>query len=128
MLIDDLDNDDILEKGFLMPRFADGIRIIWYGDDELLYRFILLIFYLLGCFQVRFYQCEASLANFWIHREKRRFVSFHSIDWNPISILADFILQIMNCFYAKALIEIKASPRITIDVKDNRAYIIHIKK
>lgn len=127
MLIDDLDKD-VLEKGFLMPRFADGIRVIWYGDDDLLYSFILLVFYLLGCFQVRFYQCEIRSADFWIHREKRRFVSFHPIVWNPISILADFILQIMNCFYAKGLIEIKVSPRITIDVKDNRAYIIHVRK
>jgi hypothetical protein len=60
--------------------------------------------------------------------ETKRFVSFHSIDWNPISILADIILQIMNFFYSKELIGIKVSPKITIDVKDNRAYIIHINK
>lgn len=127
MLIDDLE-DIVIEEGFLMPRFADGIRIIWYGDDELLYRFILLVFYLLGCFQVGFYQYEIRSANFWMVCETRRFVSFHSIDWNPISILAYFILKIMNRFYAKALIGIKVSPKIIIDVKDNRAYIIHIKK
>ena len=127
MLIDVLDKD-VLEKGFVMPRFTDGIRVIWYGEIETFYRFVLFVFYLLGCFQVRFYQYEARLTNFWILREKRRFVSFHSIVWNPISILADFILEIMNCFYAKGLIEIKVSSKITIDVKDNRAYIIHIKK
>ncbi len=122
MLIDDLDKN-ILEKGFVMPRFTDGIRVIWYGEIETFYRFVLFVFYLLGCFQVRFYQYEVRMG--W---ETRRFVSFHSIDWNPISILADFILEIMNCFYAKGLIEIKVSSKITIDVKDNRAYIIHIKK
>ena len=128
MLIDDLDKD-ILEKGFVIPRFTDGIRVIWYGETETFYRFVLFVFYLLGCFQVRFYQYDEVRPNyFWMHWETIRFVSFHSIDWNPISILADFILQIMNCFYAKVLIEIKVSPRITIDVKDNKAYIIHIKK
>ena len=126
MLIDDLDKD-ILEKGFVIPRFTDGIRVIWYGETETFYRFVLFVFYLLGCFQIRFYQYEAR-SNFWIGRLTRRFVSFHSIDWNPISILADFILQIMNLFYTKVMTEIKVSPRITIDVKDNRAYIIHIKK
>lgn len=123
MLINDLD-EDMLEKGFLMPRFTDGIRVIWYGEIETFYRFVLFVFYLLGCFQVRFYQYEVFLLGY----ETRRFVSFHSIDWNPISILADFIFQIMNYFYVKELIEIKVSPRITIDVKNNRAYIIHIKK
>ena len=53
--------------------------------------------------------------------------SFHSIVWNPISILSDIVLDIMNLFYAKIMTEIKVSPRITIDVKDNRAYIIHIR-
>jgi len=127
MLIDDLDKK-ILEKGFLMPRFADGIRVIWYGETETFYRFVLLVFYLLGCFQVRFYQCEVRPADFWIHREKRRFVSFHPIVWNPISILSDIVLDIMSLFYAKIMAEIKVSPRITIDVKDNRAYIIHIRR
>lgn len=127
MLIDVLDKD-VLEKGFVMPRFTDGIRVIWYGETETFYRFVLFVFYLLGCFQVRFYQYEVRSTNFWMDWETRRFVSFHSIDWNPISILADFILQIMNCFYAKVLIEIKVSSKITIDVKGNRAYIIHIKK
>lgn len=127
MLIDDLDKD-ILEKGFVIPRFTDGIRVIWYGETETFYRFVLFVFYLLGCFQVRFYQYEVRSANFWVGRETRRFVSFHPIVWNPISILADFIFEIMNCFYAKGLIEIKVSSKITIDVKDNRAYIIHIKK
>ena len=127
MLIDDLDKD-ILEKGFVIPRFIDGIRVIWYGETETFYRFVLFVFYLLGCFQIRFYQYEVRLANFWIGRERRRFVSFHPIDWNPISILANFIFQIMNFFYPKELIGIKVSPKITIDVKNNRAYIIHIKK
>lgn len=127
MLIDVLDKD-VLEKGFVMPRFTDGIRVIWYGETETFYRFVLFVFYMLGCFQVRFYQYEVRYSNFLVGREARRFVSFHSIDWNPISILADFILQIMNCFYVKVLIEIKVSSKITIDVKDNRAYIIHIKK
>ena len=127
MLIDDLDKN-ILEEGFLMPKFFDGIRIIWYGEIETFYRFVLFVFYLLGCFQVRFYQCEVRPANFWIRREKRRFVSFQPIVWNPISILSDIVLDIMNLFYTKVMTEIKVSPRITIDVKDNRAYIIHIKK
>lgn len=122
MLIDDLDNN-ILEKGFVMPRFTDGIRVIWYGETETFYRFVLLVFYMLGCFQVRFYQYE----DFWVVRETRRFVSFHSIVWNPISILSDIVLDIMNLFYDKIMPEIKVSPRITIDVKDNRAYIIHIR-
>jgi len=126
MLIDDLDKN-ILEKGFVMPRFTDGIRVIWYGEIETFYRFVLFVFYLLGCFQVRFYQYEVRSIYSLVGRETRRFVSFHSIDWNPISILADFILQIMNFFYSKELIEIQVSPRITIDVKDNRAYIIHIR-
>ena len=126
MLIDDLDKD-MLEKGFLMPKFSDGIRIIWYGEIETFYRFVLFVFYLLGCFQVRFYQYEVMHINFWGGWQTRRFVSFHPIAWNPISILADFILQIMNCFYSKELIGIEVSPRITIDVKDNRAYIIHIR-
>jgi hypothetical protein len=126
MLIDDLDKD-ILEKGFVMPRFTDGIRVIWYGETETFYRFVLFVFYLLGCFQARFYQYEVRSLNFWGHCRTRRFVSFHPIVWNPMSILANFILQIMNFFYSKALIEIKVSPRITIDVKDNRAYIIHIR-
>lgn len=127
MLIDDLDKD-ILEKGFVIPRFIDGIRVIWYGETETFYRFVLFVFYLLGCFQIRFYQYEVRLANFWIGRERRRFVSFHPIVWNPISILSDIVLDIMNLFYTKVMTEIKVSPRITIDVKDNRAYIIHIKK
>lgn len=127
MLIDDLDKN-VLEKGFVMPRFTDGIRVIWYGETETFYRFVLFVFYLLGCFQVRFYQYEVRSTNFWMGWETRRFVSFHSIVWNPISILSDIVLDIMNCFYAKVLIEIKVSSKITIDVKDNRAYIIHIKK
>ena len=127
MLIDDLDKD-VLEEGFVMPRFTDGIRVIWYGETETFYRFVLFVFYMLGCFQVRFYQYEVRYANFWVGRDTRRFVSFHLIVWNPISILANFILQIMNFFYYKELIGIKVSPKITIDVKDNRAYIIHIKK
>ena len=122
MLIDDLDKD-VLEKGFVMPRFTDGIRVIWYGETETFYRFVLFVFYMLGCFQVRFYQYE----DFWVVRETIRFVSFHSIVWNPISILSDIVLDIMNLFYAKTMAEIKVSPRITIDVKDNRAYIIHIR-
>ena len=125
MLIDDLDKD-ILEKGFVIPRFTDGIRVIWYGETETFYRFVLFVFYLLGCFQVRFYQYEVRSNYIW--RKKIRFVSFHSIDWNPISILANLIFQIMNFFYPKELIGIGVSPKITIDVKDNRAYIIHIKK
>lgn len=127
MLIDDLDKD-VLEKGFVMPRFTDGIRVIWYGETETFYRFVLFVFYMLGCFQVRFYQYEVRSANFWMDWETRRLVSFHSIDWNPISILADFIFQIMNCFYTKELIEIEVSSKITIDVTNNRAYIIHIRK
>jgi hypothetical protein len=127
MFIDELDKN-ILEEGFLMPKFFDGIRIIWYGEFETFYRFVLFVFYLLGCFQIRFYQYEVRSVNFWVGRETRRFVSFHQIVWNPISILADFIFQNMNFFYAKELIGIKVSPKITIDVKDNRAYIIHIMK
>lgn len=130
MLIDDLDKD-VLEKGFVMPRFTDGIRVIWHGETETFYRFVLFVFYMLGCFQVRFYQYEVRSANFWMdweNWETRRLVSFHSIDWNPISILADFIFQIMNCFYTKELIEIEVSSKITIDVTNNRAYIIHIRK
>ena len=127
MLIDVLDKD-VLEKGFVMPRFTDGIRVIWYGETETFYRFVLFVFYMLGCFQVRFYQYEVRSANFWMYWETRRLVSFHSIDWNPISILADFIFQIMNCFYTKELIEIEVSSKITIDVTNNRAYIIHIRK
>lgn len=127
MLIDDLDKY-VLEKGFVMPRFTDGIRVIWYGETETFYRFVLFVFYMLGCFQVRFYQYEVRSANFWMDWETRRLVSFHSIDWNPISILADFIFQIMNCFYTKELIEIEVSSKITIDVTNNRAYIIHIRK
>lgn len=127
MLIDDL-HKDILEKGFVIPRFTDGIRVIWYGETETFYRFVLFVFYLLGCFQVRFYQYEVRSTNFWMGWETRRFVSFHPIVWNPISILSDIVLDIMNLFYAKVMTEIKVSPRITIDVKDNRAYIIHIKK
>jgi len=126
MLIDDLDKN-ILEEGFLMPRFADCIRIIWYGETETFYRFVLFVFYLLGCFQVRFYQYEVRSANFWFGRKTKRFVSFHPIMWNPISILSDIVLDIMNLFYAKIMTEIKVSPKITIDVKDNRAYIIHIR-
>ena len=126
MLIDVLDKD-VLEKGFVMPRFTDGIRVIWYGETETLYRFVLFVFYMLGCFQVRFYQYEVRSGDFWVVRETRRFVSFHSIVWNPISILSDIVLDIMNLFYAKIMAEIKVSPRITIDVKDNRAYIIHIR-
>ena len=127
MLIDDLDKD-VLEKGFVMSRFIDGIRVIWYGETETFYRFVLFVFYLLGCFQIRFYQYEVRSANFWVGRETRRFVSFHPIVWNPISILSDIVLDIMNLFYTKVMTEIKVSSRITIDVKDNRAYIIHIKK
>lgn len=127
MLIDDLDRD-ILEKGFVIPRFTDGIRVIWYGETETFYRFVLFVFYLLGCFQIRFYQYKVRSANFWVGREARRFVSFHPIVWNPISILSDIVLDIMNLFYTKVMTEIKVSPRITIDVKDNRAYIIRIKK
>lgn len=128
MRIDYFDNET-LTTGFIMPKFTDCIKVIWYCDAETFYCFILLIFYLLGCFQVRFYQYdEVNSNNFLMSWETIRFVSFNSIDWNPISILADFILQIMNCFYAKSLIGIKVSPRIIIDVKDNRAYIIHIKK
>ena len=132
MLISDLDKN-ILKNGFLMPRFTDGIRVIWYGELETFYRFILFVFYLLGCFQVRFYQYNVKQyninpPNFWIDCETKRLVSFHSIDWNPISILADFIFQIMNCFYTKELIEIEVSSKITIDVTNNRAYIIHIRK
>ena len=127
MLIDDLDKD-VLEKGFVMPRFTDGIRVIWYGETETFYRFVLFVFYMLGCFQVRFYQYEVRSSNFLMDWETRRLVSFHSIDWNPISILADFIFQIMNCFYTKELIEIEVSSKITIDVTNNRAYIIHIRK
>ena len=118
---------DVLEKGFVMPRFTDGIRVIWYGETETFYRFVLFVFYMLGCFQVRFYQYEVRYSNFFVGRETRRFVSFHSIVWNPISILSDIVLDIMNLFYAKIMPEIKVSPRITIDVKDNRAYIIHIR-
>jgi len=127
MLIDEL-KKNILEEGFLMPKFFDGIRIIWYGKNETFYRFVLFVFYLLGCFQVRFYQYDVRSNYFWVSWKTIRFVSFHSIDWNPISILANFIFQIMNFFYSKELIGIKVSPKITIDVKDNRAYIIHIKK
>lgn len=132
MFINDLDKN-ILKNGFLMPRFTDGIRVIWYGELETFYRFILFVFYLLGCFQVRFYQYTVKQYNinpspFWIDYETKRLVSFHSIDWNPISILADFIFQIMNCFYTKELIEIEVSSKITIDVTNNRAYIIHIRK
>ena len=126
MLIDVLDKD-VLEKGFVMPRFTDVIRVIWYGETETLYRFVLFVFYMLGCFQVRFYQYEVRSGDFWVVREAKRFVSFHSIVWNPISILSDIVLDIMNLFYAKIMAEIKVSPRITIDVKDNRAYIIHIR-
>ena len=126
MLIDDLDKN-ILEEGFVMPRFTDGIRVIWYGETETFYRFVLFVFYLLGCFQVRFYQYEVRSANFGFNRKTKRFVSFHPIMWNPISILSDIVLDIMNLFYAKIMTEIKVSPKITIDVKDNRAYIIHIR-
>ena len=126
MLVSDLDKN-ILKNGFLMPRFTDGIRVIWYGETETFYRFVLFVFYMLGCFQVRFYQYEVRSGDFWVVRETRRFVSFHSIVWNPISILSDIVLDIMNLFYAKIMAEIKVSPRITIDVKDNRAYIIHIR-
>lgn len=124
MLIDDLDKD-ILEKGFLMPRFTDGVKIIWHCDVEAFYRFILLVFYLLGCFQTRFYQYELRS---WLGRETVRCASFHPYIWNPISVIAEFIFQIMNCFYVKDITYIYVAPSIAIDVKDNRAYIIHIKK
>jgi hypothetical protein len=126
MLIDDLDKD-ILEKGFLMPRFIDGIRIIWHCDVESFYRFILLVFYLLGCFQTRFYQYEMRSSNYWLGRETIRCALFHPYIWNPISVIAGFIFQIMNYFYVKNIIYIYVAPSITIDVKNNRAYIIHIR-
>lgn len=128
MFIDDLDKN-ILEEGFIMPRFTDGVKIIWYCDVELFYCFILLVFYISGCFQTRFYQYERNFYQYGtIVRKTIRCASFHPYIWNPISLIAGFIFQIMNYFYVKDIIYIYVASNITIDVKNNSAYIIHIKK
>lgn len=75
MRIDDFDNET-LNIGFVMPKFTDCTKVIWYCDVETFYCFILLIFYLLGCFQARFYQYKA-LPYVWC--KTIRCVSFHPI-------------------------------------------------
>ena len=126
MLKDNLDSY-MLEKVFLIPRFTDGIRVIWYGETETFYRFVLFVFYLLGCFQVRFYQYK--IRSYLVGIEDTiRCVSFHPYIWNPISIIAEFIFQIINYVCDKDITYIHVAPMIAIDVKNNRAYIIHIKK
>ena len=119
MRIDYFDNET-LNTGFIMPKFTDCIKVIWYCDAETFYCFILLIFYLLGCFQARFYQYEG-----WY--ETIRGVSFHPIGWTPISVIAEIIFKIMNYFYTKKMIHIYVNDCITIDVnQNNQAYITHI--
>ena len=123
MRIDDFDNET-LSVGFVIPKFTDCIKVIWYCDVETFYCFILLIFYLLGCFQARFYQYKA-LPCAWC--KTIRCVSFHPIVWNPISVIAEIIFKIMNYFYTKNMIHIYVNDCITIDVnQNNQAYITRI--
>lgn len=126
MFIDGLD-DNILRRGFIIPKFTDSIKIILNGKGEFFYRFILLVFYLLGCFQTRFYQYKYfSLYNYGI--EIARCAAFHPIIWNPISLVAEIIFQNINYLYGKWIIYIEVSDMITIDVNNNQAYIMHIEK
>lgn len=120
MQIDYFDKET-LNIGFVMPKFTDCIKVIWYCDEETFYRFILLIFYLLGCFQARFYQYKIPHYGWG---ETVRCVSYHPIVWNPISVIAEIVFKIMNFFYIKKMIYIYVNDCITIDVnQNNQAYI-----
>ena len=125
MNIDNL-NEEILEKGFEVPKIGDALLIILIEFDELFYRLFLLIFYLLGCFKLRYYQFNIIP---WALYENptRRWVSFHLIEWNPLSLIASVVFNVLNIFYVKEITEIRLSDAITIDIDENyKAYIRNV--
>lgn len=117
-------NEEICEKGFKMPRFEDVIIIISVGFNEAIYRLFLMVFYLLGCFTVRYSQWIRKPA--WMfYNSTVRIVSFHFREWNPISFIAIIVFEALNFIYGKEIISIDVSKDIVIDVdKYNRAYIV----
>ena len=128
MNIDDLDKN-ILEKGFEMPKINDALMIILFGHNEIMYRAFLFVFYMLGCFKLRYYQINVWPS--WFFRSNiKRFVSFHPREWNPLSFIAVIIFNIFNALYEKGdLIEIEIDETIIIDIdKNNKAYICNIEK
>jgi hypothetical protein len=113
-------NDDVLENGFVMPRFNDGLLVIMLDTKEAFYRLFVLLFYLLGCFKVRYYQLNFGYTI-------KRMVSFHFREWNPISLIAVIAFEIFDFFYAKKSIYFEISKAIIVDVDNyNRAYISEI--
>ena len=117
-------NEEICEKGFKMPRFKDAVTIILMGYDNITYRIFVLLFYLLGCFRVRY--CQWIRRPTWMfHDSTVRIVSFHFREWNPISFIAIIVFETLNFICAKELISINVSEDIVIDVdKYSRAYIV----
>ena len=122
-------SDNILEKGFEMPKIKDALMIILCGHNEIMYRTFLFVFYMLGCFKLRYYQISMR-PSWYFHQEIKRFVSFHPREWNPLSFIAVIIFSIFNSLYEKGdLIGIEIDEAIIIDIdKNNKAYICNIKK
>lgn len=113
-------NDNILENGFVMPRFNDGLLVIMLDTKEVFYRLSVLLFYFFGCFKVRYYQLNYGYTI-------KRMVSFHLREWNPISLIAAIVFEILDFFYAKKSICFEINKTIIIDVDNyNRAYISEI--
>lgn len=123
MLIDNIDKK-ILKNGFIVPKFNDVVKIIWYCDDGLFYRLVILLFYILGCFKVRFFQYDYY---FYVTNTVRE-ISFHLVEWNPISSIASIVIGVLNYFCCKDITKIMVSEKIIIDVKNNQAYIADIRK
>ena len=108
-------NEEICEKGFKMPRFKDTVTIILTGYDNITYRIFVLLFYLLGCFRVRY--CQWIRKPAWMfYGSTARIVSFHFREWNPISFIAIIVFEALNFICAKELISINVSEDIVIDI------------
>ena len=134
MNIDDFDKRT-LEIGFPITRVKDVITIIMIRNEEsfiynFIYSFFVLVFYILGCFDVRFYQFDILPFFPLMRNRKSRFVSFHLRYYNPISIFASIVFSILNFLFGKDMnyLQLKISNLLVIDIDDtNHAYVVDIK-
>ena len=107
-----------------MPKFKDGIRIILLDyETNILYRMIVLLFYLLGVYQVLFYQFEKP--NTWGGRILDRVIRhayFIPRIWHPLSVVEGIIFGILNMSRV-----FKIHNNVIVDVFGINAYIIKIE-
>lgn len=130
-------DEEEMEIGFIMPSYKDGIILLLLDDESnFFYRLLILLFHLLGTYQIRFFQAEYSTfyqVRFGKTVERR--VIFQPRNWHPLSIVSNIIFSIIHHIVfifttdtsLKKNLRIFVKDGIVIDVdKNNKAYIDHI--